>query len=264
MACGRVSRSGSIAVAQANLVELKAKGQLTAVKEAELNASIKLAQAKIAEANATVQGAGLLQRQIDLLRQTAGAASGAGNAANQAADGFRNMGEAAGAAADNVKRLTEANNRYSSPLGPNKYGSPRTGGSTYGNTREERLAGQGASDETLRFALLQKLQSGTLSQEDLPGLIAVVQTLKNNEEIFRNITPGGNSLEALEDDAKWRNARTGFEQAIARFGGGGGQGVGRPVNMTVNVGGKRFKAQAGSEQDAQQMVRALEQAASRS
>ena len=260
----KIEAEGSIAVAQANLVELKAKWQLTAVKEAELNASIKLAQAKIAEANATAQGAGLLQRQIDLLRQTAGAASGAGNAANQAAEGFRNMGEAAGAAADNVKRLTDANNRYSSPLGPNKYGSPRTGGSTYGNTREERLAGQGASDETLRFALLQKLQAGTLSQEDLPGLIAVVQTLKNNEEIFRNITPGGNSLEALEDDAKWRNARTGFEQAIARFGGGGGQGVGRPVNMTVNVGGKRFKAQAGSEQDAQQMVRALEQAASRS
>lgn len=222
------------------------------------------------------------------MREAANGTKGAGDAANTAAGGYNNMAKGADQAAAAAKRLAEANaRRYGRPgEGGNpsdgsdeKYYDPGRGSpyarpgevprNGYGQTqadfqRTERLKGQGASDETLRFALLQKLQAGTLSQEDLPGLIAVVQTLKNNEEIFRNITPGGNSLEALEDDAKWRNARTGFEQAIARFGGGGGQGVGRPVNMTVNVGGKRFKAQAGSEQDAQQMVRALEQAASRS
>lgn len=273
----KIEAEGSIAVAQANLVELKAKGQLTAVKEAELNASIKLAQAKINEAKATAQGADLLQRQIDLLRQTAGAAGGAGDAANQAADGFRNMGDAAGAAADNVNRLANANNRYSSPLGPNKYaspldnkyGSPRTGKSTYGDTREERLAGQGASDETLRFALLEKLRAGTLTESDLPDLQAVVQTLRNNEEIFRNITPGGNSLEALADDAKWRNARGGFEQAISKFSGGSGtpgaQGVGRTSVVKLDGGkGRRGNFNFSSDADADQAIKAIEMAQRRS
>lgn len=202
------------------------------------------------------------------MRDAANATKGAGDAANAAAGGYNNMAQSAEQAAQAAKKAAEIKERYSSPLGDNKYGSPRTGKSNYGDTREERLAGQGASDETLRFALAQKLQSGTLTPDDLDELRAVVQTLKNNEAMFENITPGGNSTDALADDAKWRAIRLGMEQAIAKFSGGSGtpgaQTVGRPVNMTVNVGGKRFKAQAGSEQDAQQMVRALEQAASRS
>lgn len=53
------------------------------------------------------------------------------------------------------------------------------------------------------------------------------------------------------------------ERTTFGLGNNGAAGVGRPVNMTVNVGNKRFKGQASSDRDAREMVRALEHAASR-
>jgi hypothetical protein len=48
----RAEAEGSIAVAEATMAELRAKGETTAVKEAELNASIKLAKAEVQRAEA--------------------------------------------------------------------------------------------------------------------------------------------------------------------------------------------------------------------
>ena len=173
------------------------------------------------------------------MKDAADATKGAGDAATQAAGGYDKMAASAAAAA--AEAATNA--RYGSPLGNDKYSRPK-GGTVTGNTREERLAGQGASDETLRFELLRKLQAGTLTEADLPALQATVNALRNNQEMFDSLPAGMTSLEGYADDQKWKAARTGFEQAISKFSGGsaapGGQAVGeRPVNMNVNVGGKR-------------------------
>lgn len=60
--------NGSIAVARANMEELRVKGQLTPLKEAEITASIKLAEAKIVEAKAMGQSTELLEKQLELIR----------------------------------------------------------------------------------------------------------------------------------------------------------------------------------------------------
>lgn len=180
--------------------------------------------------------------------------------------------------AENAKRYgrpgqysTQKGNEDNYDPGRNMYGragqndQPRNGnGQTQAEfQRAQRLAGQGASDETLRFALAQKLQAGALTADDLGDLRAVVQTLKNNEEIFKNITPGGNSLEALADDAKWRAIRVRMEQEIAKFSGGnGGQAVGRTVKVDINTGAGRETVNT-DEAGAQAVVRALGVAARR-
>jgi TP901 family phage tail tape measure protein len=156
--------------------------------------------------------------------------------------------------------------KYGSPLGDTKYSAPK-GGSTVGSTREDRLAGQGASDENLRFELLKKLQTGTLSEGDLGSLKAVVATLKENERMFAALPPGLTSLEGLADDRKWESARAGFEQAIANMQGRAGEtpqgaaSVGRSVIHRVEFpGGKTETINVADEASSAALVRTLQQA----
>ena len=142
--------------------------------------------------------------------------------------------------------------KYDSPLGPDKYGRPK-GGSVTGNTREERLSGQAASDDRLRFELLEKLRAGTLTQADLPGLKAVVSSLKTNQAVFDSMPVGLASLEGIADDKKWANARTGFEQAISNLGGGSNGGT----TVTVNIGGRKKTVGVSSQNDANTLVSVL-------
>lgn len=92
----RAEAEGSIAVANATLSELKAKGELTTVKEAEINASIRSAQAKLAEADAIRKSAEVTDRELSNLRNGAGSA---GNGINQAMGGARNAVDGVGDAA---------------------------------------------------------------------------------------------------------------------------------------------------------------------
>lgn len=245
-AVARIEAEGSIAVAEAKLAEMKVSNEVNAVKEAELQSSIKLARAKIAEADATGKSADLLRKQLELFQKAGTAASGLGSnldGLSKAQSRFAGATNQANEALERQQAL--ANAKYSSPLGDTKYSRP-AGGSVTGNTREERLAGQSASDESLRFELLSKLQGGGLTSADLGGLKAAVEAIKTNQAIFDSLSPGLVSLEGLADDRKWANARTGFEQAIARFEGqagtpsNGAASVGKTISIDLRVNGDHY------------------------
>ncbi|MFD2379198.1 tape measure protein [Ottowia pentelensis] len=118
----RVEAEGSINVARAKLEELRAKGQLTKVNEAELNASIKIAEAKIKEAAATKDLAGLLQNGVDAARNYGDAAGRAGDksrgATDKAAEGWRDV-------ASDARDAAKAAGEYQEKLGE---GVQRVGG----------------------------------------------------------------------------------------------------------------------------------------
>ena len=105
----RAEAEGSIAVANATLAELRAKGELTAVKEAELRASIKVAEARLKEADATAQSARVTQQAIDNLRRfgnEAGQAGEKGHGAGQrAAAGWHSAAGAIGGARDALRAM---------------------------------------------------------------------------------------------------------------------------------------------------------------
>lgn len=200
------------------------------------------------------------------------ATDGVAESANKAAGGYRNMASSASEAAAAAERLAAANAKYASPLGAgkysspleNKYGSPRTGQSNYGNTREERLAGQGASDETLRFALLDKLNKGQLSEADVADLKNVVGTLRENQKMFDSLGIGTADNATLADDRKWQAIQARFEQAIATLEGGsssrpGTAAVGRTVNVNINTSAGPRKVPT-SEAGAAELVAALREA----
>ena len=115
----RAEAEGSIEVANATLVELKAKGPVPAVKEAEINASIRSARAKLNEADAIRRSAQITEQELSNLRNGANntgnsisnsmgaardAVSGVGDAALQAAGSFDQMGAAAEKAAKQVPK----------------------------------------------------------------------------------------------------------------------------------------------------------------
>jgi tape measure domain-containing protein len=64
-----------------------------------------------------------------------------------------------------------------------KYAKPK-GGSVTGSSREERLAGQAATDGTGAFALREKQRAGLLSADDLKTAEAVLSAAKFNKQMF--------------------------------------------------------------------------------
>lgn len=119
----RAEAEGSIAVANATMAELRAKGELTAVKEAELNASIRLAQARLKEADAIGQSTRVTEQAISNLRlfgNEAGKAGERGHGAGQrVAAGWKSAAGAIGSA-------TQALDDYQRRM-QDKYGRPGEG-----------------------------------------------------------------------------------------------------------------------------------------
>ncbi len=119
----RAEAEGSIAVANATMAELRAKGELTAVKEAELNASIRLAQARIKEADAIGQSTRVTEQAITNLRLFGNEAGKAGErghgAGHRVAAGWKSAAGAIGSA-------TQALDDYQRRM-QDKYGRPGEG-----------------------------------------------------------------------------------------------------------------------------------------
>jgi tape measure domain-containing protein len=66
-----------------------------------------------------------------------------------------------------------------------KYGKVGSGGaSRLGNTREEKLAGQNAVDNSLRYRVEEKFRAGRLAQGDAGDLDNVIAALRQNDQIF--------------------------------------------------------------------------------
>lgn len=141
------------------------------------------------------------------------------SAARSAAGGFDSMASAAERAA----AAARAADKYSTPKG----------GSITGNTREERLAGQTAVDNSLQFELRDKLRAGTLSKDDLAALKNVVSALRQREQVDRSVdkfNPAGFSLAGTADRREWENVRAQFEQSIAQM-----SSQGRTVQVQINT-----------------------------
>ena len=87
---------GSIEVANAILVEMKAKGEINPVKEAEINASIRSAKAKLAEADAIRKSADVTEKELSKLRSGASdAGNGISKSMGHARDSVESVGDAA-------------------------------------------------------------------------------------------------------------------------------------------------------------------------
>lgn len=265
VAVSRAEAEGSIAVAQAKLAEMAASKNVDLVKQAELESSIKLARARLAEADATGRATELMRRQLEQFRNGSSAADGMGSALDNLSGKQRRLAAETRNATQalNEQASAASDSRYSSPLGDDKYARPQ-GGSIVPNSREERLKGQTASDETLYFSLLAKLQQGTLGEGDVGDLQNVVRVLKNNQALFDTLGPGDSSLEALADDRRRAAARVQFEQAIARLtrgsGDAGAQSVGRRVTLELkNADGSTAEVNT-DEEGAANLVRTLKRA----
>jgi tape measure domain-containing protein len=224
---------------QQQIENLRSTGELTPAKEAELQSRLENAKALGIEAQATRESIRLLEQEIDALRRNS--IERANNAAGKGGGG-----------GGGGTRTTPTNTKFSSPLPQNKFaraGNP----SAYGNTREERLAGQAASDESLMFEIERKLRAGVLTAEDLPAIRAVAQTIRTNQRQFDAIAPGGSSLEALADDRRRLALASQLELQAAKFSGGSG---GVPVNVNVNVGGQKTSKtiNTSSQEDSDALV----------
>lgn len=223
------------------LENLRASGDLTPAKQAELESRLANARAMQLEADASAASVRGLEAEIDALRRNT-----AERKANTAA-------KAEAAAADA---------RYASPLGADKYSRPN-GGSVTGNTREERLAGQNAVDNTLMFTLRDKLRAGTLTDADAASLQAVIGAMQTNEAVDRSIdrmAPGAFSLEGMRDRAQWQATRVQFEQALRSFGGttDGAARVGGTVRVELALGNSTTPVNVASQADADALVSMLQ------
>lgn len=247
----RAEAEGTIAVAQAKLAELKASGDLTAVKEAELNSTIRLAQAKLTEAQATGQSADLLKKQLELMKQGSGAAGGYAGNLDRLSRSQRNL---AAATSEANRELDKQNEKYSSPLGDDKYAGPE-GGTVTGNTREERLAGQNAVDNTLALKLAAKIQAGSFTAADNADALAVIAALDQNEAVNRDLDRmgGGFSTAGSADRAKWQQIRTQLFQQVNKA------EVGRRVVLELKTGSQSDDINT-DEAGAEKIVRALQRA----
>ncbi|MGS5089070.1 phage tail tape measure protein [Hydrogenophaga sp. A37] len=246
---------------------IKASGQATA--EGLQQSFQRYAEAAIAAnggvATATLQGeAGMRGLEIvtdatgksivRAMNDAANATAGAGNAAHGAAGGYRNMAQSAAEAAAAAKNLAAANANYQSPLGSDKYAGPE-GGSVVGNTREQRLGGQNAVDNTLAFRLRDELKAGTLGPEDADDIRAAIAALDQNETVNRDLDRfgGGFSAAGAADREEWRNIRTQLAQALTT------QKVGQRVAVDINVGGSTETVET-DESGARKLVKALQKA----
>jgi tape measure domain-containing protein len=272
-----VVKTGGSAREQAQAFEKMANAAIASGDSAAL--AFAKSQAAVRGFEVTTDSAG--KTIVRSMNDAADATRGAGDAANGAAGGYRNMAQSAEQAAESAKKLAEINARYESPLGPDKYARPE-GGSVTGNTREERLAGQNAVDNSLLFELEAKLKRGALTEADNADIRAAIAALEQNEQIDRDVdrmNPGGFSLEGMADRAKWRAVRQQLEQQLANTAvgaggssgqGGAGQGGGNNTTHNVKVdlgGGRKRSFRAASADDAAAaaaMLKELENAAGRS
>lgn len=222
----------------------------------------------------------------------------AGGAASGAAGDYDQMGRSAKGAADNIDYLNRVSRGGGGSGGPGPGGRRQPGGSPggapggkpadeqpkdwqtrmdernaavksqYGNTREERLAGQNAVDNTLMFALRDKLNAGLLTDADLPALRAVLAANAENAKIARSMGPSGWSNEGRADWTAWQNTMRLFEQQVSRLGGGGaGPAVGKRVDMRINVDGSdtyQFQTDEQGEDEVERLLRRLKQDKKRS
>lgn len=223
------------------LENLRTSGELTPAKQAELESRLVNARAMQLEADAADASVRGLEAEIDALR--------------------RNTAERRANTAAKADALS-LDQRFSSPLGNDKYARP-SGGSVTGKSREDRLSGQAAVDNTLMFSLRDKLRAGTLTEADAASLQAVISAMRANEAVDRSIdrlSPASFSAEGMRDRLEWQRTRLQFEQALRSLGGGtdGAARVGTTVRVELALGGSTTPVNVASQDDADALIGMLQ------
>jgi tape measure domain-containing protein len=164
------------------------------------------------------------------------------------------------------KVLDEINAKYGQSKAESdaRYSRPN-GKSVTGNTREERLAGQVASDNTGLSSLQAKRRAGTLSADDLKTAQAVYDTALVNKDVYdknatafssegaRSIFETVNAARSLLDEVKGlgRSAQIGNSSAKA----------GSAYVVKIDLGqGRTRDVNVASANDAQALISALRDA----
>jgi tape measure domain-containing protein len=140
-------------------------------------------------------------------------------------------------------------------IGPNN--TPKPIQSAFGNSREERLAGQNAVDNRLMFELRDKLKAGTLTAGDAGALRTVIESLKQNALQNAQVDRHGAgfiSLEGRRDDAAWQAMGARFAQELRRLENpAGARSTKHEVELKM-PSGAADTFNVASEQDAQKLI----------
>ena len=264
-----IELQGEAAALEQQREELRLQGSLTPEKEKELDLRLKLVKVREIENGKAIDGIKLLEDEIKLIKQRNSlppppSNSGSGGGSGGSGGGGQGGGSGGGRPGKydsplNGRYGSPLNDKYGSPLGNDKYSSPLDGKSNYGNTREERLAGQNAVDNTLMFKLRDKLQAGLLTAADIPELMAVLEANKVNQQIANDMDPGAWSLEGRNDWNAWQNTMQQFQAFVnaQKVGKGGDTSTTKTVN--INIGGKNQRVNVNSDADVQNLTSILRQ-----
>lgn len=206
---------------------------------------------------------------VSAMDKASGSMGNFGRASGKAAGDYRNAGNEIIKTAENIARATasEFQQGIVSPAEmqeagkqsaeyAKKYAGPE-GGTVTGNTREERLAGQNAVDNTLALRLRDELRAGTLGPDDAEDIKAAIAALDQNEAINRDLDRmgGGFSTAGAADREEWRQIRTQLAQALAV------QKVGRRVIFDLRTNDKSYGEVETNEAGVSSMEAFLDQLA---
>jgi tape measure domain-containing protein len=254
VAAAQAEYQAEVDIVNAMKADLEQQGLLTPTKELELDIRLRNAKAKLLEAQAGSSAVRAIESEIDALNRR--------NAVPQPGSGGAGSG-GTGSAANDAK-LKEINDKYKGPEFK----------SVTGNTREDRLAGQNATDSAGFFIIQDKLRSGTLSAADAPMVAALQAAVKQNSIISSGANQAAFSTDFLQSlSAQFAVAQTANErlrQLEARDKAKAAQPQTTPAasrTVNISIGGRPSQINVASSADGDALVallRELETASNRS
>lgn len=240
--------------------KLTSTGALRVAEEAELAIKIKVIETKRIELGLGLEQIKALENEVTALRNSNGE-RGAGTASVQRDTQLRDQNTTS------INRQTDALVKQDATKA--QYTNPK-GGSVTGSSREERLAGQAATDGTGASALEEKRRNGTLSADDLGTARAAKSAADFNRRQFEEngksfSLEGGRSIneesnrantilaqvEALAAQA--RGTTTSAPPVTAPAAQVDATGV-RNRTVTINIGGRSTAIGVSSQQDSDALV----------
>jgi hypothetical protein len=179
-----------------------------------------------------------------------------------------------------AKQLDEINSKYGQGKADTSFKYAKVGsgeGSVLGKTREEKLAGQNAVDNSFRYQIERKLRSGSLGEADASGVQSVIDALKQNTLLFEQYGTAY-TLEGARSAQADKALLAQLEGELSRLRGAGSGGTlsrtaparvntpaAAPAPSTILVkigseGGRSRDVNVNSQQDADALIKALREA----
>lgn len=195
------------------------------------------------------------------MNDAAGATANVGQAASGAAKHYGNLATQATRAGDAIQRY-------------NKYAAPGDPGNQAIDDKERaaRLAGQGAAvDTSAMFEAVRKLESNSLTSEDIPLIRSVLEAIRSGQA-GQSALVGLSSLDGITDTQKWNNYGARLRQQLALLDGATSTEVGSstPVStkqavaseqtvVNISLEGRKYTIPTSSSgrTDLEALIRAL-------